>query len=194
MRSLSAAASGVVIWHKTSHRTFARNPRGIQRALGVNGMDLIKGVFVGTVGAAGAAVVVSALAARNRERRAGGDTRWHVLTVYKPLDELRAAPLPEPLAQLGDAVDVELRAAPGDRGTEIAVRLRDDEPSGAPAVAARITGQDPRHAVRRALREARSLIETGEVLEPDSHPSSRRTVLNRPLRYATSHGREEGLL
>lgn len=157
-------------------------------------MNLIKGAFVGAIGAAGAALLGSALAARNRERRADGDTSWHVLTVYKPLDELRAAPLPEPLSQLGDAVDVELRAAPGGRGAEIAVRLRDGEPTGASAVTARITGQDPRHAVRRALRESRSLIETGEVLKPDVRPSNRRTVLNRPLEYATRHGREEGLL
>jgi hypothetical protein len=157
-------------------------------------MSLIKGAFVGALGAAGVALAGRALAARSRERRAGGDTRWHVLTVYKPLDELRAGPLPEPLSQLGDAVDVELRAAPGGRGTEIAVRLRDGEPTGTSAVAARVTGQDPRHAVRRALRESRSLIETGEVLQPDARPSNRHTILNRPLGYATSHGREEGLL
>jgi hypothetical protein len=157
-------------------------------------MNLIRGVVVGAATAAGAAVVGGVLAARSRDRRAGGDTRWHVLTVYKPLDELRAAPLPQPLAELGDSVEVELRAAPGGRGTEIAVRLREGEPTGASAVAARITDRDPRHAVRRALREARSLIETGEVLKPDVRTSSRRTILNRPVAYATSHGREEGLL
>lgn len=154
-------------------------------------MNLIKGA----IGAAGTAVVVAVLVARQSARRSDReDARWHVLTVYKPVDEMRAAPVPEPLAALGDAVEVQLRAAPGQRGTEIAVRLRDGEPAGASAVAARITDRDPRHAVRRALREARCLIETGEVLQPDSRPSNRRTILNRPLAYATSHGREEGLL
>ncbi|GAA4465706.1 hypothetical protein [Phytohabitans houttuyneae] len=154
-------------------------------------MKLIKVAFAG---AAGVAVVGGVLAARIRERRMEPDPRWHVLTVYKPVDEVRAAALPEPLAVLGDAVEVELRAAPGERGTEIAVRLRGGEPAGLSAIAARVTDRDPRHAVRRALREARCLIETGEVLEPDSRPSNRRTILNRPLAYATSHGREEGLL
>ncbi|MFD0747313.1 hypothetical protein ACFQ1L_40045 [Phytohabitans flavus] len=48
--------------------------------------------------------------------------------------------------------------------------------------------------MRRALREAKSIIETGEVLKPDTQTSTRRTVVNRPLEYASRHGREEGLL
>jgi hypothetical protein len=102
--------------------------------------------------------------------------------------------LPEPLAELGDTVEVELRTAPGGRGTEIAVRPRNGEPSGAGAVAARLRGDDPRWAVRRALRETRSLLETGEVLHPSQPPTTERTPLNRPLEYATRHGREEGRL
>ncbi len=154
-------------------------------------MNLRRGAVVGAVGAA---VVGGVVAARGRKRRVEPASRWHVLTVYKPLEQLRAAALPEPLSRLGDAVEVELRPAPGGRGTEIAVRLRDGEPSGLSAAAARITDEDPRHAVRRALRESRSLIEIGEVLKPDVRPSNRRTVFNRPLEYVTSHGREEGLL
>lgn len=155
---------------------------------------MIRGALVGVASAAGAAAVGGALAARSRRRRVEPDTRWHVLTVHKPLDELRAAPLPEPLTRLGDAVQVELRPAAGDKGTEIAVRLREGDPSGLSAAFDRIADRDPRHAVRRALREAKCLIETGEVLEPDARPSNRRTILNRPLEYATGHGREEGLL
>ncbi|MFC0534187.1 hypothetical protein [Phytohabitans kaempferiae] len=157
-------------------------------------MSLLRGAFMGAVGAASAAVVGSVLAARSRERRVEDEVRWHVLTVYKPLDEMRAAQLPQPLVELGDAVEIRLRPAAGKRGTEIAVRLREGEPSGLSSMAATLSDQDPRHAVRRALREARSIIETGEVLKPDPRPSSRRTVLNRPIEYATSHGREEGRL
>lgn len=145
---------------------------------------------------AGGGVVTSrALARRSGHRQAGTSNaqRWHVLTVNLPRAEV--APdgrLPAPLAALTD-VDVQLREAPGGKGTEIAVRLRRGEPTGGSAVAVRITGKDPRHAVRRALRETRSLLETGEVLQPDA-PSTRRTLLSRPLQYATAHGREEGLL
>ncbi|MEH1127230.1 hypothetical protein [Micromonospora sp. CPCC 206061] len=34
-----------------------------------------------------------ALAIRSRQRRACGDTRWHVLTVYKPLEGQRYIPM-----------------------------------------------------------------------------------------------------
>jgi len=61
-------------------------------------------------------------------------------------------------------------------------------------VTARLTGRDPRWAVRRALREAKCLLETGEILGPDQPPTTRRTLFNRPLELATRHGREEGLL
>jgi hypothetical protein len=54
-------------------------------------------------------------------------------------------------------------------------------------------GDDPRHAVRRALRETKSLLETGEVLQPDA-PTTKPSLLNKPLRAVTAHGREEGLL
>ncbi|HEX8631518.1 MAG TPA: hypothetical protein VF755_25445 [Catenuloplanes sp.] len=129
---------------------------------------------------------------------AGGpenESRWHVLTVNRPRDEV--APdgrLPGPLAELGDAVEVRLSPAPGGRGTEIAARPRDGAPSGVRAAASRLTGDDSRRAVRRALRESRQLLETGEILSPDQPSTTRPTLLNRPLRFATLHGKEEGLL
>jgi hypothetical protein len=146
---------------------------------------------------AGGGVVTSrALARRSGHQQEGTSKqqRWHALTVNRPLAEV--APdgrLPAPLAALTD-VDVQLREAPGGKGTELAVRLLGGEPTGAAAVAVRVTGRDPRHAVRRALRETRSLLETGEVLQPDAPSTTRRTLLSRPLQYATTHGREEGLL
>ena len=91
-------------------------------------------------------------------------------------------------------MEVQVRPAPAGRGTELAVRLLAGEPGTMAATTARITGKDPRHAVRRALRETRSLIETGEVLLPDAPATTRRTLFNRPLALATRHGREEGLL
>ena len=53
---------------------------------------------------------------------------------------------------------------------------------------------DPVRAIQRALREARSLAEVGEVLLPDAPATTGRTLTGAPLAYATRHGREEGRL
>jgi hypothetical protein len=98
------------------------------------------------------------------------------VTVFRPLDEV-AANLPDRLAAPG--VEVDLRPAPGGRGTEIRARAVDGAVSDAD--------------LRCALRESRSLLEVGEVLRPGG-PTTEPTVLNRALRAATRHGREEGLL
>lgn len=153
------------------------------------------------------AAMAGAVAARRAlASRAGGQwpiarpereprQQWHVITINRGMPDV--APdgrLPEPVARLGDAVEVQVRPAPGDKGTELAVRLRRGEPAGFGDVAARLSGHDPRYAVRAALREAKQLVETGEVLSPDKMATAKRTLLNRPLEYATRHGREEGRL
>jgi hypothetical protein len=137
-------------------------------------------VVAAAVTAAGALGVGGLIAARRAgTRRARVGTR-QVITVYRPFDELTGgAELPAPLTRLGDAVEIELRPAPGDRGTEISVRLAD--------------GTITHGAIRRALRESRSLLETGDVLLPSGPPTTKPTLLNRPLRAATAHGREGGL-
>ena len=121
--------------------------------------------------------------------------RWHSVTVNRPPEEV--APegrLPEPLAGLGDAVEVRLRPAPGGRGTELAARLRDGAPAGPGAAVARIAGKDPRQEVRAALRQSKQLLETGEVLSPDEPPTTRRTLRSLPLELATRRARGEGRL
>ena len=75
---------------------------------------------------------------------------------------------------LGDLVDVTVRSAPGDRGTELSVRLRMAEPRGIRALAQRLRGTDPRQAVRRALRESKQLLETGEIIRVQPQPQGRR--------------------
>jgi len=83
--------------------------------------------------------------------------------------------VPAPLAALGDLVEVEVRPAPGDKGTELRARLRVPEPTGMASAAGRVAGNDPRQRVRAALREAKQLIEVGEVLRVDPTPHGRRT-------------------
>lgn len=104
--------------------------------------------------------------------------RRHVITVYRPLDEIAEA-LPEPLTAYPGALEVQLRPAPADRGTEIVARALNDT----------VSDGD----IRRLLRESRSLLEVGDVLQPGG-PTSTPTALNSPLRATTRHGREGGLL
>ncbi|MBW8483614.1 hypothetical protein [Actinomadura parmotrematis] len=123
--------------------------------------------------------------------------RWLVVTVNRPPGELAAglapaplARLPEPLAELGDDIVVEVRPAPGGKGTELAARLRDPRRAG---VVDRVRGNDPRQQVRSALRDAKSLLETGEVLLPDL-PTTRPTPVGEVLELATRRAGGEGRL
>ena len=100
----------------------------------------------------------------------------------------------DPLANLGDGIEVRVQPAPGDRGTEIHARVRGSVPSGASGVRARISGEDPRQALRRALRETQWLLETGEVLSPDTKPTTKPTPGGKLLGTATGRSWEEGRL
>jgi hypothetical protein len=124
-----------------------------------------------------------------------GRDRWHAVTVNRSLQEV--APdgrLPDPIAELGDAVEVQVRPAPADRGTELHARLRAAGSEGDGNAAARIAGEDPVQRLRTALRTSKQLLETGEILSPDKPPSSRRTLRNLPLEMATRRARGEGRL
>jgi hypothetical protein len=148
-------------------------------------------------GVGGGVVAVRRIASRRpgNGRANGGDDRWHSVTVNRPPEEV--APegrLPEPLAGLGDLVEVRLRPAPGGRGTELAARLRDGAPAGAAAAVARVAGSDPRQQVRSALRQSKQLAETGEVLRPDEPPTTRRTLRSLPLELAMRRAGGEGRL
>ncbi|TDB88966.1 hypothetical protein E1264_09760 [Actinomadura sp. KC216] len=136
---------------------------------------------------------VGAIATRRllvRSRQAGtGESRWLVVTVNCPPERL--SELPEPLALLGDEVETRVAAAPGDRGTELAARI---SRPGSPGLVARLGGADSRQAVRSALRDAKSLLETGEVLRPDSPPTTRPTVRGKVVELATRRAAGEGRL
>jgi hypothetical protein len=150
-------------------------------------------------GAAAVGLVVSVAAGRRFARRPDGATpgdrrvdRWHSVTVNCAPERLD--PLPACLSELGDAVEVVMRPAPGGRGTELAARLVERVPSGVGGVVAKLRDDDPVRRLRRALRDARALAEIGEILLPDSPATTRSTLLGAPLAYAVRHGREEGRL
>ena len=144
-------------------------------------------VAVATGSAAIKKVVGRAPSGWGPSRGAARDPRsWRAVTVNRPIPELGDA-LPGPLAELGDAVEVRLQPAPGDKGTELHARLtgtRDDQ----------IQGQDPLEALRSALRQAKQVAEVGYVLEADLNTTTERTPLNEPLRQATKHAGGEGRL
>ncbi len=105
----------------------------------------------------------------------GGEprSRWRAVTINaSPEQVMPDGQIPEPLARLGDLVEVEVSAAPGDKGTELRARLRSAKTE--QSLVGRLSGQDPRQQVRSALREAKQLVEAGEVLRVDPVPHGRR--------------------
>jgi hypothetical protein len=147
----------------------------------------------------GAVVLVRQLQRRITGGAGEGEprSRWRGVTINRgPEDVMPGGQRPAPLAELGDLVEVEVRPAPGDKGTELRARLTRPEPSGPGAAAARATGKDPRQRVRAALREAKQLIEVGEVLRVDPTPHGRRTATptGAIVEAATKRAGGEGLL
>ncbi|GAA3392476.1 hypothetical protein [Cryptosporangium minutisporangium] len=134
------------------------------------------------------------LTRRARNRTATTDTsRWRFVTVNVSPDQVKAdGLLPEPLRELGPETEIVIRPAPGDKGTEIGVRLAEGEPSGVKAAASRAAGTDPRQAVRKALRDTRQLLETGEILSPDRPGTTKKTLTGKPLELAIAHAKGEG--
>jgi uncharacterized membrane protein len=70
-----------------------------------------------------------------------------------------------------NAGTVELRPAPGDRGTEVLVPLTYSPPGGAlGALVAKIFGEEPAQQISDDLRRFKQLVETGEVARSDGAP------------------------
>lgn len=97
---------------------------------------------------------------------------WLAVTVLRDPTDVDPTDLPAPLAEFGDRIEVRVRPAAGDKGTELAVRLRDRPPSG--TAAGRLAGTDPQADLRSALRRAKQVIEVGEVLAVDPAPHGAR--------------------
>jgi hypothetical protein len=103
--------------------------------------------------------------------------RWYTVTVDLPPEAIDREHLPTPLHDLDALVDVRVTPAPGRRGTQLSARMRlPDPPTGIEAVAARFTGSDPRRAIRLALREAKQLLEVGEIIRQEPQPAGRRSA------------------
>jgi hypothetical protein len=166
------------------------------------GITRMVGGVAGAVGvAAGVATTVRRrVAARGMPSPQPEDpSRWLVVTVNRPEDDAQFAELPAPLRAWGDAIEVRTATAPGGRGTELAVRLRDPHADRLPGglgddLAHELDGETPAQKLRSALRRAKQLVETGEVLRADEPGTAEATALNAPLRAATSDSGAEGRL
>ncbi len=158
--------------------------------------------------AAAAASAATGLLVRRRQQESdeAADTataestrpgRWLSVTILKtPEEVLLDGRPPGPLADLGDLVEVSVKLAPGDRGAELSARLRDGQPSGPGALGERLSGDDPRQAVRTALRQSKQLLETGEILRVDPAPHGRRSgwIGGKLIDLTTRRAGGEGLL
>ncbi|MCE7000233.1 hypothetical protein LZG04_36275 [Saccharothrix sp. S26] len=129
----------------------------------------------------GAAVVVGRrMTARRRALRRGRSDHWLAVTVDRPLDAVTGPPrLPGPMGELRGRVDVRFRPAPGGRGTEVLAVPKDDDVS--------------REDLRVALRQMKSLLETGTVIRPDTpsttHPGPAGRVLRAVIGKSAGEGR-----
>jgi hypothetical protein len=98
---------------------------------------------------------------------------------------------PEPLKRMEKALEIRLNPAPGDKGFELHARLREDVDT-----KAEIGDGDPDQAVRVALRDAKQLFETGEVLRNTPRPHGHRpaTLLGTAVDKAEDDAKGEGVL
>jgi hypothetical protein len=149
-----------------------------------------------TVAAAGlaAGTLVAVRRAKTRPPGTAAGDRWLTVTINRAPHDVRADELPAPLREYGDRIETRIRPAPGDRGTELAVRLRESEPDAAYSVPARLAGTDPRQDLRRALREAKALLEAGEVLRPDAPSTTHDTPGGRLVGLLSRRAGGEGVL
>ncbi|MFY1593442.1 SRPBCC family protein [Micromonospora sp. WMMD737] len=89
-----------------------------------------------------------------------------------------------PGTRVPNAGRVRFVPAPGDRGTEVRVRLRYAPPAGALGRAvAKLFGEEPEQQVRDDLRRFKQVVETGEVVRSEGSPdgiSVRQQVMQRP--------------
>ncbi|MBJ7453392.1 MAG: hypothetical protein JHC71_15125, partial [Blastococcus sp.] len=120
---------------------------------------------------------------------------WLVVSIYRDPTEIDPTALPAPLAAYGDRIETRISPTPGGKGTELAVRLTQPSSGGASAPARR-TGSDPQGDLRSALREAKQLIEVGEVLAVDPAPHGKRSATpgGAALEAATKRAPKGGVL
>ena len=123
------------------------------------------------------------------KRPGGGTVDWDA-EIVADVAEQRLAWRSVEGADVPNAGEVTFAHAPGDRGTEVRVRLTYEPPLGAAGNAvARLLGEEPRQQVTDDLRRFKQVLETGEVVRSAGSPEgvrSGRLPKQRPGRPQTS--------
>lgn len=136
------------------------------------------------------------VAVRTRRRLQTGsadaesDRRWNVVTIDATPEEVMPGGQPPPmLADLGDAVEVDVRPAPGGRGTELQARLTRH-------VTVSPTAEVTQGSLRQVLRQTKQLFEVGEVLQSLPRPEGKRspTPAGKLVDAAEAKSDQEGVL
>lgn len=155
-------------------------------------MGVRAAVAVGATGVA-AGLVARSLVRQRHEGDADGrhPDGWKAVTVLGDSEAFTAGGYPEPLRRIADAVEVRIVQAPTDKGFEVHARVRD----GADARKV-LDDDDPAERLRAALRDAKQLFETGEVLRATPRPHGRRprTLLGGVVDKAEDEAKGEGVL
>jgi uncharacterized membrane protein len=109
------------------------------------------------------------------KRPGGGTVDWDVELVADVPDQRLAWRSVEG-ADVANAGEVSFGPAPGDRGTEVRVRLTYEPPFGAAGNAvARLLGEEPKQQVTDDLRRFKQVLETGEVVRSAGSPEGVRS-------------------
>ncbi|MCS5714609.1 hypothetical protein NVV95_08590 [Herbiconiux sp. CPCC 205716] len=146
------------------------------------------------VGAAGIAAGVVARALVKKKSESDGDGRhpdgWKAVTVLGESAEFERGGYPEPLQRIAGTLEIRLQPAPGDKGFEVHARVKDD------ADTTSFGEDEPDQALRTALRDAKQLFETGEVLRAVPRPHGERptTLLGAAVDKAEDDAKGEGVL
>ena len=124
--------------------------------------------------------------------RKGDDNRWNIVTILRSEEEIAPnGELPAPLAAL-HGIETRMRAAPGERGTELAARFRPrrDDHSGESSA----PPDGDRDQLRIALRQAKQLTETGETAAVKPQPHGRRKPFGELIAAVTDKAEGKGVL
>jgi hypothetical protein len=127
-----------------------------------------------------------------KERESDGDGAhpegWKAVTVLGEARDFESGGYPEPLARLAESLEIRIDPAPGDKGFEVHARVREGADAG--------VGDDPGKALREALRDAKQVFETGEILRatPRPHGERPRTLLGGVVDKAEDEAKGGGVL
>jgi hypothetical protein len=127
-----------------------------------------------------------------KERESDGDGAhpegWKAVTVLGEARDFESGGYPEPLARLAESLEIRIDPAPGDKGFEVHARVREGAGAGA--------DDDPEKALREALRDAKQIFETGEILRatPRPHGERPRTLLGGAVDEAEDEAKGGGVL